>query len=100
MLHILPPLTHTLSSNFHTPSAPSPLPLPCLRCHSATACSPLPPTHPLPPFLPSCPLTGVVLCTHVLTPPPALSQVSFRNRVLILFDWIKAKVFGRDLSLF
>lgn len=27
-------------------------------------------------------------------------QVSFRNRVLILFDWIKAKVFGRDLSVF
>lgn len=27
-------------------------------------------------------------------------QVSFRNRVLILFDWLKAKVFGRDLSLF
>lgn len=27
-------------------------------------------------------------------------QVSFRNRVLILFDWVKAKVFGRDLSQF
>ncbi|MEW5296877.1 MAG: hypothetical protein WDW36_000124 [Sanguina aurantia] len=27
-------------------------------------------------------------------------QVSFRNRVLILFDWLKTKVFGRDLSLF
>ncbi len=27
-------------------------------------------------------------------------QVSFRNRVLILFDWIKAQVFGRDVSLF
>lgn len=27
-------------------------------------------------------------------------QVSFRNRVLILFDWMKAKVFGRDISLF
>lgn len=27
-------------------------------------------------------------------------QVSFRNRVLILFDWLKAKVFGRDLSQF
>lgn len=27
-------------------------------------------------------------------------QVSFRNRVLILFDWMKAKVFGRDVSLF
>ncbi|KXZ46316.1 hypothetical protein GPECTOR_45g186 [Gonium pectorale] len=26
-------------------------------------------------------------------------QVSFRNRVLILFDWMKAKVFGRDISL-
>lgn len=25
-------------------------------------------------------------------------QVSFRNRVLILFDWVKAQVFGRDLS--
>lgn len=27
-------------------------------------------------------------------------QVSFRNRVLILFDWLKARVFGRDTSLF
>ena len=27
-------------------------------------------------------------------------QVSTRNRVLILFDWIKTRVFGRDLSLF
>ncbi|KAI7841841.1 hypothetical protein COHA_004370 [Chlorella ohadii] len=27
-------------------------------------------------------------------------QVSFRNRVLILFDWVKAQVFGRDLSNF
>ncbi len=27
-------------------------------------------------------------------------QVSFRNRVLILFDWIKTKVFGRDTSMF
>lgn len=27
-------------------------------------------------------------------------QVSFRNRVLILFDWLKAQVFGRDLSQF
>jgi NADH:ubiquinone reductase (non-electrogenic) len=27
-------------------------------------------------------------------------QVSFRNRVLILFDWMKAQVFGRDLSQF
>jgi NADH:ubiquinone reductase (non-electrogenic) len=27
-------------------------------------------------------------------------QVSFRNRVLILFDWMKARVFGRDLSQF
>ncbi|GBG00600.1 NADH dehydrogenase [Raphidocelis subcapitata] len=27
-------------------------------------------------------------------------QVSFRNRVLILFDWVKARVFGRDLSQF
>ncbi|KAI3438808.1 hypothetical protein D9Q98_001225 [Chlorella vulgaris] len=27
-------------------------------------------------------------------------QVSFRNRVLILFDWMKAQVFGRDLSNF
>ena len=25
-------------------------------------------------------------------------QVSMRNRVLILFDWMKARVFGRDLS--
>ncbi|KAG2487513.1 hypothetical protein HYH03_013931 [Edaphochlamys debaryana] len=27
-------------------------------------------------------------------------QVSFRNRVLILFDWLKARMFGRDISLF
>ena len=27
-----------------------------------------------------------------------LLQVSFRNRVLILFDWMKTQVFGRDLS--
>jgi hypothetical protein len=27
-------------------------------------------------------------------------QVSFRNRVLILFDWLKTRVFGRDTSLF
>lgn len=27
-------------------------------------------------------------------------QVSLRNRVLILFDWLKAQVFGRDLSQF
>ena len=27
-------------------------------------------------------------------------QVSFRNRVLILFDWLKTRVFGRDLSVF
>lgn len=34
-----------------------------------------------------------VLLMHAL-------QVSLRNRVLILFDWMKAKVFGRDISLF
>ena len=27
-------------------------------------------------------------------------QVSTRNRVLILFDWMKTRVFGRDLSVF
>jgi NADH dehydrogenase FAD-containing subunit len=27
-------------------------------------------------------------------------QVSVRNRILILFDWIKTQVFGRDLSQF
>jgi len=27
-------------------------------------------------------------------------QVSLRNRVLILFDWAKTRVFGRDLSQF
>lgn len=27
-------------------------------------------------------------------------QVSFRNRVLILFDWVKTRAFGRDLSSF
>jgi len=29
-----------------------------------------------------------------------VKQVSFRNRVLVLFDWIKSKVFGRDLTRF
>ena len=27
-----------------------------------------------------------------------VKQVSFRNRVLVLFDWIKSRVFGRDLT--
>ena len=27
-------------------------------------------------------------------------QVSMRNRILILFDWLKTRVFGRDVSLF
>ena len=27
-------------------------------------------------------------------------QVSFRNRVLILFDWVKTRAFDRDLSSF
>lgn len=27
-------------------------------------------------------------------------QVSLRNRVLILFDWLKTRVFGRDISMF
>ena len=27
-------------------------------------------------------------------------QVSIRNRILILFDWLKSRVFGRDISLF
>jgi NADH dehydrogenase FAD-containing subunit len=27
-------------------------------------------------------------------------QVSTRNRVLILFDWLKTRLFGRDLSQF
>lgn len=30
----------------------------------------------------------------------ATKQVSFRNRVLVLVDWAKTKVFGRDLSQF
>lgn len=38
-----------------------------------------------------CPLDRSVYITK---------QVSFRNRVLILFDWMKAQVFGRDLSNF
>lgn len=29
-----------------------------------------------------------------------VKQVSLRNRVLILFDYAKTKVFGRDLSQF
>ena len=27
-------------------------------------------------------------------------QVSTRNRVLILFNWVTTRIFGRDLSLF
>ena len=43
------------------------------------------------------------VCPPALAPPRGVyltKQVSFRNRVLILFDWIKAQVFGRDLSNF
>lgn len=29
-----------------------------------------------------------------------VKQVSFRNRVLVLFDWIKSRLFGRDLTRF
>jgi len=29
-----------------------------------------------------------------------VKQVSFRNRILVLFDWIKSRVFGRDLTRF
>jgi hypothetical protein len=29
-----------------------------------------------------------------------MPQVSTRNRVLVLFDWIKSRVFGRDISRF
>ncbi len=31
---------------------------------------------------------------------PCCMQVSTRNRVLILFDWVKTRIFGRDLSVF
>ena len=27
-----------------------------------------------------------------------VKQVSFRNRVLVLFDWVKSRIFGRDLT--
>lgn len=27
-------------------------------------------------------------------------QVSTRNRILILFDWVKTRIFGRDLSIY
>ena len=30
----------------------------------------------------------------------AVKQVSTRNRVLILFNWVTTRIFGRDLSLF
>jgi NADH:ubiquinone reductase (non-electrogenic) len=30
----------------------------------------------------------------------AVKQVSTRTRVLVLFDWVKTRVFGRDTSLF
>ncbi|KAK4529179.1 hypothetical protein CCYA_CCYA01G0036 [Cyanidiococcus yangmingshanensis] len=30
----------------------------------------------------------------------AVKQVSMRNRILITFDWIKASIFGRDISQF
>lgn len=30
----------------------------------------------------------------------AVKQVSLRNRILVLFDWLKSRVFGRDLTRF
>jgi len=30
----------------------------------------------------------------------ATKQVSARNRLLILFDWLKTRLFGRDISQF
>ncbi len=30
----------------------------------------------------------------------AVKQVATRNRILVLFDWFKTKVFGRDVSQF
>mmetsp|Transcript_21762 Transcript_21762/g.49529 ORF Transcript_21762/g.49529 Transcript_21762/m.49529 type:complete len:582 (-) Transcript_21762:42-1787(-) len=29
-----------------------------------------------------------------------VKQVSFRNRVLVLFDWVKSQIFGRDVTRF
>eukprot|EP00887_Chlorella_sp_A99_P000732 scaffold5.g732.t1 len=46
-------------------------------------------TAPMPP--PPCPLCSNSYITK---------QVSFRNRVLILFDWLKTRVFGRDTTSF
>lgn len=28
----------------------------------------------------------------------SVSQVSFRNRILVVGDWVRAKLFGRDIS--
>jgi NADH dehydrogenase FAD-containing subunit len=39
---------------------------------------------------------GYLLWRSVYT----VKQVSFRNRVLVLFDWFKSQVFGRDISRF
>ena len=60
--------------------------------------------HPgaVPPAVAACPVAMLLsalgatcrLCRSVYI----TKQVSFRNRVLILFDWLKAQVFGRDLS--
>lgn len=36
-------------------------------------------------------------CTRI---DPATQMVSFKNKVLVLFDWFKTALFGRDISRF
>lgn len=47
-----------------------------------------PPLHPEPPTTPHLP------------PPPHLHalQVSLRNQVMVMSDWVRTKIFGRNLS--
>lgn len=45
-----------------------------------------PPLHPEPPTIP-----------HLPSPPHAL-QVSLRNQVMVMSDWVRTKIFGRNLS--
>lgn len=47
----------------------------------------------------TCQSTGIQPTDQLyLLPHPNLRQVSTRNRILVLFDWMKTRVFGRDIS--
>jgi NADH dehydrogenase FAD-containing subunit len=48
------------------------------------------------PVLSQAGTAGLLLCRSVYL----AKQVATRNRVLVLFDWVKANLFGRDLTRF